>query len=196
MLYNFPVMGRYIVAIGPNSIGSIEEETEVDPFAFGPLPVIYVTVQLSLDVILLAFALFAAVKHALEARQLHGRWSINPLVKSLVADQIIYFIGNVLWQATTISMIFPNSVAAQSPFIVGLNSFFNALAVVAGTRMVISLRARESKTVEGTSHGELSTIQFGARDLPAQSVDEGEPEPESMVERGCSSVRRQAEEEA
>ncbi|KAH7927424.1 hypothetical protein BV22DRAFT_1045350 [Leucogyrophana mollusca] len=208
MLFNFSVMGRYFLSVGPNSFGSVTEEEEVDPFAFGPLGVVDVMMQLSFDVILLAFALFAAVKHALEARRLHGAWSINPLVKALVADQIIYFVGprvtfthselarNVIWQAIVIPVILPNPNADGSPFMVILNDVFNAFAVSAGPHMVISLRAQELKTAEGTSLGELSTIQFGARDLPAQSVEEREPESEPMVERGCGSARRQAEEEA
>ncbi|KAH7920104.1 hypothetical protein BV22DRAFT_825160 [Leucogyrophana mollusca] len=196
MLYDFSVMRRYIVAIDPNSIGSVEQEGEVDPAALEPLAGVYVIMELTFDVILLALALFAAVKHALEARRLHRTWSINPLVKSLVADQIIYFIVNVIWQAIVIPAILPNFSAAGSPFVIGLNNFFNAFAVLAGPHAVISLRAQELKTVEGTSHGELSTIQFGARDLPAQSVEEREPEPEPMLGRGSSPARRQAVEEA
>ncbi|KAH7920095.1 hypothetical protein BV22DRAFT_1133342 [Leucogyrophana mollusca] len=152
--------------------------------------------QLAFDVILLAFALFAAVKHALETRQLHGKWSINPLVKALVADQIIYFIGNVIWQATAIPLASPNSNAVGSSFMGGVNSFFNAFVVSAGPHMVISLRAQEVQTMEGTSHGEMSTIQFGARDLPAPSVEERERESGPMVERSCGSTGRQADDEA
>ncbi|KAH7928966.1 hypothetical protein BV22DRAFT_157759 [Leucogyrophana mollusca] len=172
MLFNFSFMGRYVLAIGPNSIGSVAEEDELDPAVLEPLGVVNVLMQLTLDVILLAFALFAAVNHASEARKLHGGWSINPLVKSLVADQLIYFIGNVIWQATALSLLVPNSIAAGSVFMAGMNDFFGAFAVLAGPHMVISLRAKEIKTVKDTSHGELSTIQFGARDLPAQSVEE------------------------
>ncbi|KAH7918216.1 hypothetical protein BV22DRAFT_1051882 [Leucogyrophana mollusca] len=172
-LFNSSVVGRYytagsVVAIGPDSFGSVVEYNEVDPSAVGLLGAAGVMVQLTLDVVLLAFALFAAVKHALEARRLHRTWSINPLVKALVADQIIYFIG-------------------------ALGVLFNGFAVLAGPHMVTSLRAQEVKTVEGASHGELSTIKFGTRDLPAESVEEREPEPEPVVER---SARCQAEEEA
>ncbi|KAH7917965.1 hypothetical protein BV22DRAFT_922382 [Leucogyrophana mollusca] len=196
MMYNFPVMGKYFLAVGPNSFGSVAEEDEVDPSAFEPLGVVDVMMQLTLDLILLALALSAAVKHTLEARRLHGGWSINPLVKSLIADQIIYFIGNIIWQAAVISLIFPDSIAAGSPIMLGLAFFFNGFVALAGPHMVISLRAQEHKTVEGTSHGELSTIQFGTGDLPASSVQEREPESEPAVGRGCGSARRQADEEA
>ncbi|KAH7920102.1 hypothetical protein BV22DRAFT_824673 [Leucogyrophana mollusca] len=177
MLYNFSVVGRYILSVGPDSIGSVAEEGVLDPSAFEPLAVVYVMVGLTFDMILLAFALFAAVKHALEARRLHEKWSINPLVKSLVADQIVYFIGNVIWQAISIYLMFPSSSTAGFLFMQGASSCFNGFAVFAGPHMVISLRAQEVKTVDGTSQGELSTIQFGDRDLPAQSGEEREPDP-------------------
>ncbi|KAH7923131.1 hypothetical protein BV22DRAFT_608071 [Leucogyrophana mollusca] len=194
MLYNFSVMRGYFASVGPNSFGSVEEEGEPNLSVFEPWGVVDIAVQLTLNIVLLAFALLAAIKHACEARGLQQTWSINPLVKTLVSDQIIYFIGNVIWQATIISMIVPNSIAG-SMFMAELLSFFTTFAVLAGPRMVISLRAQELKKVEGSSHGELSTVRFGDRDLPARSVEEREPEPEPMMGCGRSSTRRQAGEE-
>ncbi|KAH7920729.1 hypothetical protein BV22DRAFT_1039504 [Leucogyrophana mollusca] len=192
-LFNFSAIGRFgaskcltrvstlgsvivgaVVAMGPNSQGSVDEEATLDYSAFEPLIVIYVMMQVTFNMILLAFALVAAVGHAREARRQHGTWSINPLVKALVADHMIYFIVQVLWQAMLIPMILPNIIPTESLELDGIISFFNAFAVSAGPRMVISLRGQELKTVEGTSYGELSTIQFGAKDPPSLSVEERE----------------------
>ncbi|KAH7906834.1 hypothetical protein BJ138DRAFT_575574 [Hygrophoropsis aurantiaca] len=47
------------------------------------------------DTVLLFFALWAFVRHSLEARTLHGGWSVNVLVKTLVADHLLYFVWYV-----------------------------------------------------------------------------------------------------
>ncbi|KAH7924502.1 hypothetical protein BV22DRAFT_500296 [Leucogyrophana mollusca] len=49
-------------------------------------------IQLVYDILLLVFALFGSVKHALEARG----WCVNPLVKALAEDQIAYIFWYVV----------------------------------------------------------------------------------------------------
>ncbi|KAH7921943.1 hypothetical protein BV22DRAFT_1049268 [Leucogyrophana mollusca] len=175
MVFNPSVVGRYVLAMGP-SVGSVLEEGDANLSVLEPWLTIAIVLQLAFDTVVLVIALFASAKHALEARRLHGGWSINPLVQALVADQILYFLCYAVWQALSVPLALPSSGAANSPLLNALSMIFTALAVIAGPRMVISLRAYELKTREGTFREELSTIQFGARDLPPQAAGEGGPE--------------------
>ncbi|KAH7924503.1 hypothetical protein BV22DRAFT_500593 [Leucogyrophana mollusca] len=117
----------------------------------------YRAIQLAFDILLLLVALFGSVKHALEVKG----WSINPLVKALAKDQIFYFVWYAVWQGTTL----PTTIGADVGIAAldGLNYLFGAFAIIAGPRVVISLRALEHKTREGASSTELSTIQFVPR---------------------------------
>ncbi|KAH7905587.1 hypothetical protein BJ138DRAFT_746665 [Hygrophoropsis aurantiaca] len=120
------------------------------------------------DTILLFFALWAFVRHALEAKTLDGGWSINVLVRTLVADHLAYFVCFQIWMTLTIGANYAND---ESNVLVGALYVFNVSTVVAGPRMVISLRAIENKTRgEGViSGGNLSTIRFAIWEPPAQS---------------------------
>ncbi|KAH7903663.1 hypothetical protein BJ138DRAFT_1167787 [Hygrophoropsis aurantiaca] len=131
------------------------------------------------DSILLCFALWAFGKHALEAKTLNKGWSINVLVRTVVADHLLYFVCNLIW----LSLALATTNAGDSYTILGilvndLSILSATLVVVAGPRMVISLRTIENKTRgEGeTLEGEMSTIRFGVREPPAQS--------ESVMEEG------------
>ncbi|KAH7920593.1 hypothetical protein BV22DRAFT_792781 [Leucogyrophana mollusca] len=114
--------------------------------------------QLAFDILLLIVALFASVKHALQAKG----WSVNPLVKALAEDQIAYFVWYAVWKATGLPTII--GLGAGLSALDGLNSLFGAFAIIAGPHMVISLRAQELKTQEGTLQTQLSTIQFDPRE--------------------------------
>ncbi|KAH7920039.1 hypothetical protein BV22DRAFT_831534 [Leucogyrophana mollusca] len=176
MLFNFPIVEKYIFSVGP-LVGSVFEGFNADFSVLQPLLIISIIVQLAFDAVLLAIALFVSVKHGLQSRRLNKGWSVNPLVKALIADQTLYFVWFAVWQATAIPEWIPNSTAGGSAVFSGFVNVFNGLAVIAGPRMVISLRAQETKTREGTLCAEMSTIQFGARVPPYQSVGEGEPKP-------------------
>ncbi|KAH7904417.1 hypothetical protein BJ138DRAFT_1237838 [Hygrophoropsis aurantiaca] len=130
------------------------------------------------DSILMFFALWAFVKHALEAKTLNGGWSINVLVKTLVADHLLYFICNLTWMSLSIATANNTEHNISSQLSGYVLSVVNPLVVVAGPRMVISLRTTENKTrgEGGTLEGEISTIRFGIGEPPAQS--------ESVMEEG------------
>ncbi|KAH7917839.1 hypothetical protein BV22DRAFT_1135075 [Leucogyrophana mollusca] len=125
-------------------------------------------IQLAFDILLLAVALFGSVKHALETKRFTKGWSINPLVKVLAEDQIAYFVWYAAWQGTDLSAIIINSAGVGTSALDGLHSLFGAFAIIAGPRMVISLRAQELKTREGTLQTQLSTIRFHARGSSSQ----------------------------
>ncbi|KAH7908162.1 hypothetical protein BJ138DRAFT_392530 [Hygrophoropsis aurantiaca] len=134
-------------------------------------------VSVVFDSVMLLFALWAFVKHAFEAKTLLGKWSIDVLVRTLVTDQLVYFVCI----QTCLSLSLATNYITESSSYVHLTDVldvFGALIVVAGPRMVISLRAMENKTKGegGTLEGELSTVRFGNRELHTQS--------ESVMEEG------------
>ncbi|KAH7904990.1 hypothetical protein BJ138DRAFT_1233765 [Hygrophoropsis aurantiaca] len=180
LLTNERVLHGSFISISP-AIGSIEQndDSNSSTTTFKSLPGNITIIFVVFDTVLLSFALLAFVRHASEAKRLDGGWSINMLVRTLVADQLVYFVCYLVWMSINLATDY-NSYQQTNVFTVLLNHVYNisrALAVVAGPRMVISLRTIENKTrQEGTIGGELSTIQFGVRELPAQS--------ESVMEEG------------
>ncbi|KAH7904182.1 hypothetical protein BJ138DRAFT_1119656 [Hygrophoropsis aurantiaca] len=146
------VFDRLVASVGL-AIGSVTQavsNTSAFPSALNEDSTILCLV---FDAILLLFALWAFVKHALEAKALDGGWSANVLVRTLVADHLLYFVCNLVWLWL--------SLAATE---------YNTAIVVSGPHMVISLRTTESKTrgEGGTFEGEISTIRFDARGLSTQ----------------------------
>ncbi|KAH7906436.1 hypothetical protein BJ138DRAFT_636082 [Hygrophoropsis aurantiaca] len=133
-------------------------------------------VSVVFDTVLLLLALWAFVRHALEAKTSDGRWSINVLVRTLVADHLVYFVCNLIW--LSLSLASGYVTAANTEWLDGALYVFNALVVVAGPRMVIGLRAMENKTrgEGGTFEVELSAIRVGIRELSTHS--------ESVMEEG------------
>ncbi|KAH7909398.1 hypothetical protein BJ138DRAFT_1155385 [Hygrophoropsis aurantiaca] len=176
MLYNFAVMKEFIMSMGP-SVGHVIEAGETDTSILEPWQTIYIVLELTFDTLLFIIALLASVKHTLEVKRMVKGWPINPLVKTMVADQIVYFILYAVWQAVSLPQGIPSSGAGYAA-LTGLTSLFSGFMAIAGPRMVISLRAQELKAREGTLPTELSTIQFDAQDLPSHSAasEEG-PEP-------------------
>ncbi|KAH7930179.1 hypothetical protein BV22DRAFT_1116368 [Leucogyrophana mollusca] len=189
MEFNVPNIRGAIIAVG-GAIGSVTQDITVDTSVLVPAPVIVTAVQLAFDFMLLMFALFAFTKHALEARRLAGRWDVSPLLKLLIKDQMLYFVwcvssppfaafincgitSYVVWQALDIPAAAPG-VSPPRTLIIVIDAL-NALVVIAGPRMVISLRAAESKSIEGSYQTELSTIDFNARDRRTRMVGDGEP---------------------
>ncbi|KAH7925554.1 hypothetical protein BV22DRAFT_423001 [Leucogyrophana mollusca] len=149
--------------------GSVPRASSVNSYAPDLWITVYRGTQLAFDVLLLVVALFGSVKHALEAKG----WSVSPLVKALAEDQIVYFVWYAVWQGTNLPMAIGIDVGIAA--LDGLNSFFGAFATIAGPRMVISLRAHELKTREGTLQTQLSTIRFNAWGSPSQLDAEEEP---------------------
>ncbi|KAH7912657.1 hypothetical protein BJ138DRAFT_1147766 [Hygrophoropsis aurantiaca] len=174
LLLNNRVVHKYFVAISP-AYGSVAQIADVNPSAFFFPAQDSTILSVIFDAILLFFALWAFVRHASEAKKLDGGWSINVLVRTLVADHLVYFVCYLTWMSLSLASNYIYNGFVQFNNV--LNAF-NALAVVAGPRMVISLRAQEYKTrgVEKTSNGEMSTIQFGAREPLTQT--------ESIMEEG------------
>ncbi|KAH7908754.1 hypothetical protein BJ138DRAFT_1103257 [Hygrophoropsis aurantiaca] len=81
-------------------------------------------------------------------------------------------LGNATSYLTWISLSLAPNYVIDGLFVLNdVLNVFNALAVIAGPRMVISLRALENKArgEGGTFEGELSTIQFGIGEPPTQS---------------------------
>ncbi|KAH7904416.1 hypothetical protein BJ138DRAFT_1237836 [Hygrophoropsis aurantiaca] len=161
VIYNKRVIEEAYTSLGP-TVGSVEQSIQTNHSA---LPFIntlnYDSTILSIvfDIILLLFALWAFVKHTLEAKSLNGGWSINVLVRTLVADHLLYFICNLTWLllsiATNVIQIYFLAMLLGNLFCV-----VNALVVVAGPRMVISLRTTETKTrgEGGTLEGEVRVV--------------------------------------
>ncbi|KAH7907864.1 hypothetical protein BJ138DRAFT_427854 [Hygrophoropsis aurantiaca] len=173
LLTNTRVLHESFVSISP-AIGSVEQYVDSNPstITFKSLPQNITIVFVVFDTVLLAFALLAFVRHASETKRLEGEWSINMLVRTLVADQLMYFVCYLVWMSLTLATDY-NFYEEINLFTTWLNHVYNvsrALAVVAGPRMVINIRAVENKTRwGGTIGGELSAIQFGIRELPNKS---------------------------
>ncbi|KAH7907224.1 hypothetical protein BJ138DRAFT_1160626 [Hygrophoropsis aurantiaca] len=179
---NKRVLDESYASVRP-AIGSVEQLTIVNVnSSASPLLITLsedgIIVSIVFDIILLCFALWAFVKHALKAKTLDGGWSINALVRALMAHHLLYFICNLSWLALSIATAYISQLNAFGLLLYSIFSVFSALVVVAGPRMVISLRATEKKTRgEGaTLEGEVSTIRFGIGEPPAQS--------ESVMEEG------------
>ncbi|KAH7917788.1 hypothetical protein BV22DRAFT_929004 [Leucogyrophana mollusca] len=80
-------------------IGSVIDPLSTQSYAVNLWQTISRATQLAFDILLLVVALFGSVQHALETKRFTKGWSINPLVKILVEDQIAYFVwyaGNFL----------------------------------------------------------------------------------------------------
>ncbi|KAH7903683.1 hypothetical protein BJ138DRAFT_1120141 [Hygrophoropsis aurantiaca] len=174
LFFNYRVQHEYVTYISPATIGSV---TQIINYNYASADLVFVTLGTTIlcvvfDTVLLLFALCAFVRHAFQAKALDGRWSMNVLVRTLVADHLVYFVVNLTWMLLSLA----ENYAAEE-----LNDVlyvFGALAIVAGPRMVISLRATEYKTrgEGGTLEGDLSTVRFGIREPPIQS--------ESAMEEG------------
>ncbi|KAH7920502.1 hypothetical protein BV22DRAFT_798954 [Leucogyrophana mollusca] len=180
MAYTIPTMRKYFVFLGA-PIGSVTQDAVLDAAAFRPLAVIIPALELVFDVMIFVLALFAFLKHATEARELSGRWSVNPLMKLLVTDQMLYFLCYLALQAISFVISDPDINPTEYADVVvnTTDDVLLGLAAILGPRMVLSLRAQEAKSGEDTFDAELTTIQFGARDLPLRSIGEGEPAPEA-----------------
>ncbi|KAH7904593.1 hypothetical protein BJ138DRAFT_1236717 [Hygrophoropsis aurantiaca] len=178
LVANKRMIEEIYISVGP-TIGNVVEVVDINFSAF------YLTSNLDsillsivFDIILLLFVLWAFVIHALEAKTLDGGWSLNVLVKTLVADHLLYFLCNLIWLSLCIATDYSTEPNLLDALANTMYHVFSALVVVAGPRMVISLRTTENKTRgEGaTLEGEVSTIRFGVREPPAQS--------ESAMEEG------------
>ncbi|KAH7905254.1 hypothetical protein BJ138DRAFT_1165145 [Hygrophoropsis aurantiaca] len=171
---------EYYASVGP-AIGSVVQPVRINSSALPFLITLNrdsTILSVVFETILLLFALWAFVKHALEAKTWGGGWSINVLLRTLVADHVLYFVCYLAWQALSLVV---NNAESSFPNVLldDLYDIFSALVVVAGPRMVISLRATEDKTRgEGrTSEDEVvSIIQFGIQEPHTQS--------ESVMEEG------------
>ncbi|KAH7908078.1 hypothetical protein BJ138DRAFT_1158473 [Hygrophoropsis aurantiaca] len=144
-----------------------------DPSGFWPCIRAMIVLPVAFDTILLFFALWAFIGHALEAKKLHGGWSINVLVRTLMADHLVHFFCNLTWLSLNLSVTYTSEFNGFSALFSGGFNIFTALVVAFGPRMVISLRATENKTRRGgvILGGNLSTIQSGVR--AAYPVREG-----------------------
>ncbi|KAH7906075.1 hypothetical protein BJ138DRAFT_1163495 [Hygrophoropsis aurantiaca] len=159
----------FIVGISP-AIGSVTQSVDYDFNSSAYIPVRDSTiVSVVFDSVLLFFALWAFVRHALEEKTLDGGWSINVFVRTLVADQSVYFVCFQTWMAFILATNYTTDTFIDG-ILIGAVNVLTALAVVAGPRMVISLRAIENNTRgEGVILGSnLGTIQFAIREPPTQ----------------------------
>ncbi|KAH7907236.1 hypothetical protein BJ138DRAFT_1104482 [Hygrophoropsis aurantiaca] len=161
LVVNKQVFDGYLTSIEP-AFGSVTQAFNVNSSAFPQtMDVDSIIVPMVFDGILLFFALWAFVKHALEAKTLEGGWSINVLVRTLVADQLLYFICNLAWLLLLLASTYGSEVNVAGELLNNMYYVFNALVVVAGPRMVISLRTTENKTrgEGGTLEGEVSVTK-------------------------------------
>ncbi|KAH7907230.1 hypothetical protein BJ138DRAFT_1104489 [Hygrophoropsis aurantiaca] len=177
LIDNKRLLDRYFTSVRP-AIGSVAQAISQNFSAFpNAIDEDGAILSMVFDTILLLFALWAFLKHALEAQSLDGRWSINVLVRTLVADHLLYFVCACNTGLNSLEVLLGE-----------VSSIFGALLVILGPRMVISLRTTENKTrgEGGTLEGEVSTIRFGIQEPPIQS--------ESVMEEGGGF--READEDA
>ncbi|KAH7907822.1 hypothetical protein BJ138DRAFT_1104000 [Hygrophoropsis aurantiaca] len=173
LISNKRVIGGYYTSVSP-AIGSVMQLVGINPSAF-PYAMNQDSTILSIvfDTILLLFALWAFVKHALGAKTLAGGWYINVLVRTLVADHLLYFICNLIWMSLSLAIINLNGSNLNVSHMLLYAGYyvFNPLVVIFGPCMVINLRTTESKTrgEGGTLEGEVSAVQFGIQEPPTQS---------------------------
>ncbi|KAH7903341.1 hypothetical protein BJ138DRAFT_1120486 [Hygrophoropsis aurantiaca] len=94
--YLLQLAPHLVASISP-AIGSVTQTVNLNPSAYFPVSTQGGTmVSVVFNTILLFFALWAFVRHALEAKTLDGGWSINVLVRTLVADHLVYFVWYML----------------------------------------------------------------------------------------------------
>ncbi|KAH7906099.1 hypothetical protein BJ138DRAFT_672302 [Hygrophoropsis aurantiaca] len=167
LLFSYQKMYEYVAPFGP-AIGSVAQTTSFNLTAsiYWPLSPDITIISAIFDAFVFFFALWAFIKHTLEAKRLEGRWSVNVLVGRLMADHLAYFICNLTWLLLSLAASYVNEFPVSDA-----RYILSAFAVISGPRMIISLREQESKTrgLEGTSMGEMSTIQFGIREPPTHS---------------------------
>ncbi|KAH7902944.1 hypothetical protein BJ138DRAFT_1184627 [Hygrophoropsis aurantiaca] len=180
LVENKQVYDNYDASIGP-AIGSVMQSVNTNSSAAPFILTLTrdgMIISAIFDTILLFFALWAFVKHTAEAKALNGRWSINALVSTLVADHLLYFVCNLTWLSLPIATAYSTEVNVASGMLDNMFYVFNALVIVFGPRMVISLRTTENKTrgEGGTLEGEVSTIRFDIREPPTHL--------ESIMEEG------------
>ncbi|KAH7911474.1 hypothetical protein BJ138DRAFT_913493 [Hygrophoropsis aurantiaca] len=176
LLFNNRALREYIVSIGP-VIGSVIQNVTTNPDAYASFTQDVTMLAVVFNTILLFFALWAFVRHASEARALDGGWSINVLVKTLVADHLVYFVCNLIWLSLTLAANYIPNSSVLSALLAGVYDVFSALAVVVGPHMVISLRVIENKSRrEGVIlEDSLSAIRFAIRESPSiQSESSGD----------------------
>ncbi|KAH7904614.1 hypothetical protein BJ138DRAFT_1166234 [Hygrophoropsis aurantiaca] len=179
LLTNTRVLHQSFTSIGP-AIGTIAVYvySHFSTMTFKSLPLNITIVFVIFDTVLLFFALLGFVRHTLEAKRLDGGWSINMLVRTLMADHLMYFFCYLVWMSLSLTTDYNLEVNVFTDLITTLvNQLYfvsRALGVVAGPRMVISIRAIENKTRwgGGTTGGELSTIRFGIAE-PATQLESG-----------------------
>ncbi|KAH7905738.1 hypothetical protein BJ138DRAFT_727718 [Hygrophoropsis aurantiaca] len=178
--FNTPTLQKSIVAIGP-AIGSVEQNIDSVGPLFSPLILDSTFVSVVFDAALLAFALSAFMRHAFEAKTRDRRWSINVLVRTLVADHLLFFVCNLAWLVLSVAANYINELNFSLMTSLNAEDVFNALAVVVGPCMVISLRAMENKTREGggTLGDKMSTMRFDVQERPT-----GTTQSQSALEEG------------
>ncbi|KAH7905036.1 hypothetical protein BJ138DRAFT_1106315 [Hygrophoropsis aurantiaca] len=139
------VLRAYFVSVSP-AIGSVGQIVNLNASAFLLFYRDTSVLNVTFDTMLLLFALRAFVRHALEAKTLDGGWSINVLVRTLVADHLVFFVVNLTWLSLSVAANYITESNVFTALLTEALNVFTALAVVAGPRMVISLRAIEKKT--------------------------------------------------
>ncbi|KAH7907869.1 hypothetical protein BJ138DRAFT_429297 [Hygrophoropsis aurantiaca] len=150
LFFNHPALHEYIASPSPAG-GGVAQLFSTTASVYTPFILGSTFLPPAFDTIMLLFALWAFVRHALEAKRANGGWSINVLVRTLVADHLVYFVCFQIWMTLTLAANYTTDESNLAILIVVLD-VFTALAVVAGPRMVISLRAIENKTRgEGSS---------------------------------------------
>ncbi|KAH7904276.1 hypothetical protein BJ138DRAFT_1131028 [Hygrophoropsis aurantiaca] len=183
LLYNNRVAQDYFIFIGP-FINDLPQTVVVNTsalFSSQDATMLSVVINAVGDTVLLFFALWALVRHALEAKSFNEGCSINVLVRTMAADHLMYFVCNLAWLSSSLAANYITGFYVSVSLVKNVLNVFNALAVVSGPRMVISLRKTENRTRHGGHDGtmtlddELSTIRFGVRE-PSQV--------ESVMEKG------------
>ncbi|KAH7907905.1 hypothetical protein BJ138DRAFT_1116291 [Hygrophoropsis aurantiaca] len=184
VLYNNRAIHESVIFVGP-ALGNVAQIVNINS------PAILLTVgrngtilYVVFDTILLFFALWAFLRHILEAKALDGGWSINVLIygSKYMTDTFSSLSSFQTWMVITLAEDITGGVSID---VVTIDSpgqqfthFFHRIGGCCRACMVTSLRETENKTRQqgGTLDGEMSTIRFDIREPPAraESVMEGE----------------------
>ncbi|KAH7904281.1 hypothetical protein BJ138DRAFT_1131023 [Hygrophoropsis aurantiaca] len=107
-MVNKQTLHDFFISVGP-PIGSVAQSfTLNNPPEYLTIGQATTYLAVAFDTILLFFALWAFVRHALEAKRLHRGWPINVLVRTMMADHLIYFVCFQAWTILNICSLLHN----------------------------------------------------------------------------------------
>ncbi|KAF8452901.1 hypothetical protein L210DRAFT_3639344 [Boletus edulis BED1] len=128
------------------------------------LPVYRAAPRLVLSVALVSFAVSQALKQSFEMYKATKQWQPNRYMQKLVADGILYFIVNVLYQAIEVFSVFP--VQTNTIFFLDVFNYVAFYTLI--PRFIISIRELYDRDIRGRFHIDTG---FGLRSRSNPGLD-------------------------